>query len=583
MTPANDHNWSNLSQPSCRQVVCLLFIVFSGALLVHAQTASASQPAPANAAAQLYKIAIEVDYRAASFTGREVVRFVNSGRAELDSISFHLYPNVGLSEELDPWLTVQRVMTGTRELRFSLKSHGSLVRVQLPTRLPPQQNLELTLEFSGRVPKVQREETSLLAHFLHEVNDAVNDDRQSRDARDIFFASDQAILLGYFYPMLAIRSGLSTEQGLATGVGGIVLGEVADYEVTVSVDEGVTVISSAQSSGHKPAASSGAASKARAEHVFHGEHLRGFALALGEKLRALEKPVGQVRVVSWFREGDQSIGKRMLESAARAVEIYNKAFGEYPSPILNIVELPLTAGYSGIEFPGMVALAQAYYIDFETAEAPRLPQLLREQADVIEAALEFTLAHSVAHQWWGGVVGSDPQRNPWLDEALANYSAAYFYEAAYGKAMGAEAIERQLRATYHAYRMLGGVDQEVDKPAREFRSSIQYAAIVQAKGALMLAALRQELGDDRFFSALRYYYNNHKYQLATPDHLRYALLAAVEDPQAVKDLLQRWLREKHADEDIGMPELTLVNSPGSKKRTLGRFFGRIGRAAARPF
>ena len=581
MTPTNGHNWSLILWSRSRVIVCLLSLVISGTV-AEAQALS-SERGQSNPLARHYKIAIDVDYHAASFTGREVVRVANSGRDEIDSVSFHLYPNVGLGEESELWLTVQRVLIGTRELRFSLKSHGSVVRVQLPTKLPSKQSIELTLEFTGRVPKVQREETSLLAHFLHEVNDAVNDEPQSSDARDIFFASDQATLLGYFYPMLAIKSGLSTEQGLATGVGGVVLSEVADYDVTVRVDEGVTVIASAPGNGHQLAALPGAAARTRTEYVFHGEQLRGFALTLGEKLQAVEKQVGKIRIASWYQEGDQGIGKRMLESAARAVEVYNKAFGEYPSPTLNVIELPLTAGYSGIEFPGMVVLAQAYYIDFNTAEAQRLPQLLREQADVIEAALEFTLAHSLAHQWWGCVVGSDPQRNPWLDEALANYSAAYFYEAAYGKALGAEAIDRQLRATWHAWRMLGGMDQEVDKPAREFHSSIQFAAIVQSKGALMLAALRQELGDDRFFSALRYYYNNHKFQIATPDHLRYALLAAVEDPQAVKDLLQRWLKEKHADEDIGVAELTMSNPPGSKKRTLGRFFGRIGRAAARPF
>jgi hypothetical protein len=47
--------------------------------------------------------------------------------------------------------------------------------------------------------------------------------------------------------------------------------------------------------------------------------------------------------------------------------------------------------------------------------------------------------------------------------------------------------------------------------------------------------------------------------------------------------MNRWLREKRGDEDIGAPELALFSPQGSKMRTLGRFFVRIGRAAARPF
>src|SRR5262249_15930103 len=154
----------------------------------------------------------------------------------------------------------------------------------------------------------------------------------------------------------------------------------------------------------------------------------------------------------------------------------------------------------------------------------------------IKSALEFTLAHCLAHQWWGGVIGSDPQRNPYLDEALANYSAAYCYEAAYGRAAGVTAIDQQLRATYQAYRMLGGVDLEVDKSAKDYRSALQYTAIVQAKGALFFAALCKDLGDERFFAALRHYYTANRFQIATPDHLRFTFLASADDHRVVKAL-----------------------------------------------
>ena len=55
--------------------------------------------------------------------------------------------------------------------------------------------------------------------------------------------------------------------------------------------------------------------------------------------------------------------------------------------------------------------------------------------------------------------------------------------------------------------MLGGVDVEADKPVKDFRNSLQYTAIVQAKGGLLFVALRKELGDERFFDALRRYYS----------------------------------------------------------------------------
>src|SRR5262249_16765730 len=121
---------------------------------------------------------------------------IRTPREDLDFINFYLYPNFGLSEEENPSLKVQKVTARGRELYYSLRAHSARLRVELPQKLQPGQGIELTLDFSARVPRVQREETSLLAHFLQEVGDALNDERQPKDARDIFFAGEEAMLLG---------------------------------------------------------------------------------------------------------------------------------------------------------------------------------------------------------------------------------------------------------------------------------------------------------------------------------------------------------------------------------------------------
>jgi aminopeptidase N len=208
---------------------------------------------------------------------------------------------------------------------------------------------------------------------------------------------------------------------------------------------------------------------------------------------------------------------------------------------------------------------------------------LREQADIIKSSFEFTIAHGVAKQWWGESVGSDSERAPYLDEALANFSAAYYHEAVYGKKLGDLIIDQQLRGAYQAYRMLGGVDLEAEKPVKDFRNALQYTAIVQAKGGLLFVALRKELGDERFFDALRQYYSKNSFRVATPETLRNSFIAESENPRAAQAIFQRWLKEKRGDEDIGAPDITLIPPRVSKIRALGRVFVKIGKTAARPF
>ena len=55
-----------------------------------------------------YFIELAIDYRNAEFSGVETVRFTNSGREEIEHLNFHLYPNVGLTDEDESWLSVRR-------------------------------------------------------------------------------------------------------------------------------------------------------------------------------------------------------------------------------------------------------------------------------------------------------------------------------------------------------------------------------------------------------------------------------------------------------------------------------------------
>lgn len=564
-------------------------------LVVIGQVAVFAQPDDARSAyrsfsQQHYRIELDVNFQEQSLVGQEMVRFTNSTRRELDQINFHLYPNIGQEEEEFPWLTVHGVSLAAEDarrlakgqgVRFALRARNSILQVKLPFKLPPGGTLELKVEFAAHVPRIQREETTLLAHFLEEASDAMSDEKQSRDSRDIFFACEQSMLLGYFYPILATPETMNTDQGLAVGVSGLVISEVANYEVKVNVENGVMVVASSPLVEKKLL---GTQAEQLASYLFRGENLRGFALALNNHFKVIEKKVGATSVKTYHLPGDEIIGQRISNIVAPALAAYNQAFGAYPYTELNVVELPLPAGFGGIEFPGLVAIAQAYCIDFAAPEAARLPGLVREQADVVKNALEFTLAQCIAFQWWGSVVGSDSQRSPYLDEALAHYAATHYYEVAYGKEAGEKALNQNLRSPYQVYRSLGGIDVEVAKPTKEFHNSLQFSAIVQAKGAMLFQALRRELGDEQFFGALRLYFTTRKFRFVTPNDLRDAFIAASHNPHAVKFLFQRYLREKRGDEDLGKPEVEYFAPPEKGKgKKIGRFFGKIGRAAARPF
>jgi len=193
-----------------------------------------------------------------------------------------------------------------------------------------------------------------------------------------------------------------------------------------------------------------------------------------------------------------------------------------------------------------------------------MPDVIREQRASVEDSLEWTVAHVVAHAWWGAAVGNDPGREPVLDEALANWSALLYYREAHGEEQAAVALDEQLRGVYRLYRTFGGEDMEASRAAREYRNAFQYSAIVTSKGALMFEALRKLMGDEKYFAALRNYYDANLLELADMNDLRGAFIAAasLEQRRTVTRTFDRWLSSKRGDEDIGPPDPKLAADLG---------------------
>jgi hypothetical protein len=221
------------------------------------------------------------------------------------------------------------------------------------------------------------------------------------------------------------------------------------------------------------------------------------------------------------------------------------------------------------EFSGLTAIASAFYVDFDSPTMRNMPDVIRDQRASVEESLEWTVARVVAHQWWGAAVGNDAGREPVLDESMSNWSALLYYREVHGEQQTANALEEQLRGVYKVYRTFGGDDMEASHSSREYRNSFQYAAIVATKGALMFEALRQLLGDNKFFSALRDYYRANSLEVADMDDLRGAFIAEapVEQRRAVSRTFDRWLSSKRGDEDIGPPDPKLAEELGLPPRT----------------
>ncbi|MFN2455767.1 MAG: M1 family aminopeptidase [Pyrinomonadaceae bacterium] len=561
-------------------------------------------------AAAAYDLTFALDFDARTFKGSERLHWINEDNQATSVLYFHLYANLRGNETArsetpldekkkdnsvevrtavaaldEPRLDILEVRDAATNavLDFELDDRATTLRINLREQIASGAAADISIEFEGSVPEIDAEETGLLAHVFGQVDAALRRTRETRRARDINFRSRGVMLLGSAYPVLAARIGGEWRRKAEQTIGDTINTDVADYRVRVDAPANVFVYAS----GNAPLSETSASAASSSTHEFAGENLRNFAFIAGRGLRVMERQSGDVKVRSIYMAEHEAAARRVLAAAADAVRVYTARFGATPYKTISVVDVPLVAGLGCAEFAGLGAIASAFYVDFDAPAMRSLPELIREQRASVEDSLEWTVAHVVAHQWWGAAVGNDPERAPVLDEALANYSALAYYQDVHGEARAGAALDDQLRGVYRVYRTFGGEDLTVTRAAREYRNFFQYAAIVTAKGALMFAALRRLMGDEKFFAALRRYYAENRFEIAELDDLRGAFFD--ETPPARKRLVartfNRWLSEKHGDEDIAPPDPRLASSLGLNPETITtaksgeqrNAFARVGR------
>jgi ABC-2 type transport system permease protein len=175
---------------------------------------------------------------------------------------------------------------------------------------------------------------------------------------------------------------------------------------------------------------------------------------------------------------------RILEAATRTLEYCTTQFGPYPFPQLRIAEVP---GYDG-RF-GALALPGVVYF---TEDRGFLTDLRDEgRIDIVTKRT----AHEVAHQWWGHqVIPPGAPGSSAIVETLARYSELMVLKERYGEASLRPVLQVELG------KYLSGRTGEEEVPLDRVE---EQAWLSYAKGALVMTALQELIGEARVNGALR--------------------------------------------------------------------------------
>jgi len=220
--------------------------------------------------------------------------------------------------------------------------------------------------------------------------------------------------------------------------------------------------------------------------TFRATNVRDFVVTAAADYRTRQVVVGDTVVRVVYRPGFPATAT--LDAAVAALRRLEARLGPYPYPVLKVVQ---SAGGYGMEGPGIAWIPTG----------------------VSTTNLRYLVTHEIAHQWFYALVGNDQAREPFADEAPADFVAR--------NVLGMRRSSRCDRAA-------------LDRSIYRYSAACYYE-IVYIQGGNLLDNARRAMGSTVFWRAIRGYLDDHRWGLARTRMLLDALDAATP-----LDMAGRW-------------------------------------------
>ncbi|RLG42314.1 MAG: hypothetical protein DRO05_01495 [Thermoproteota archaeon] len=407
--------------------------------------------------------------------------------SEVRDIRFKVYPNAFRPQG---WINIGSVSVEgipVENFRFTEVDNTTLV-IPLPENLPNKERIRVNLSYSVKVPEIE----------------------------DRFGRYDNIMALGNWFPILAVFEGGRWVTHPYAFIGESFYSQCANFTVTIRTKANLVI------------AATGFLVKQQkiGEITFQtwkASNVRDFAITISPDYKVYETKWENVTVYSYYVPEHEVFGVFAAEIASRCLEIFSKKFGRYPYPEFRVVEVH--SWFGGMEYPTIIFISSDLYSgEVEDSYAWSLLQLV--------------IAHEVAHQWWYGVIGNDQYENPWLDEALTEYSGMLYFKFVYGDREFQRMFNEYVANDYYKYVAEKG-DYPIATSVANFTNPEAYNAIVYSKGAMVFRLLNYLMGDEAFFRGLRLYYEQNRFGITKPKDLIDAFEAS--SGQQLDWFFNRWV------------------------------------------
>ncbi len=428
-----------------------------------------------------YDIVATLDYENKRLFADEKVEYKNNAEQDLNELKFHLYPNAFREEAektkcvnstqfsraypngfSEGGININAVAVNDKNVEYAVTGdEKNILSITLEDALRPNNIVCVDIKFDLIIPNC--------AHR--------------------FGYSENTLNLGNWYPIVCVFEGREFMTDGYCANGDPFYSDVSNYNVTLNYPSNLSLAHTGEKIGES-------ISKDVTSTIIKACVVRDFACVFSEKFTKESSNVGETLINYFFYDDPEY--KKHLQVGIDAVNTFNQTFGLYPYAVLNIVKSNFFQG--GMEYPQLVYIS-----------------------DKIENEEEYinVIVHEIAHQWWYGVVGNNECEYAWIDEGLAEYSTALFYDKnpVYGKT-----TSDVLNAALSSYLLFVDVYKEVyddfdssmNRNIHKFGTESEYVYLTYVKGVLMFDSICELIGDKKMERSLSQLYTEFCFQNVKP-------------------------------------------------------------------
>jgi aminopeptidase N len=245
--------------------------------------------------------------------------------------------------------------------------------------------------------------------------------------------------------------------------------------------------------------------------------------AMGDFERINQK-VGDTDVGVIVRRGETEKGRYGLDAAIKLLDYYNDYFGlPYPLPKLDLIAAPGQSQF----FAAMENWGAILYFDYTLLIDPKL------STETDRMGTFITIAHEMAHQWFGNLVTMAWWDDLWLNEGFASwmeYKATDHFHPEWKIWLAAQT------ARWSAMRLDSrvGTHPIVTPIPDVFAAATAFDDITYQKGMAVIQMLEAYIGEEAFRDGVRNYLRRHAYENTVSNDLWMELDGAA--PRKVSDI-----------------------------------------------